>query len=245
MRPIERGAVPQVNGQDKTVSDYKNWRADLLDRLGTYCCYCNIIQLERLEVEHVIAQAQGGSILDWNNVVLACGACNSRKNARQCSPTTHFFPDIHNTHLAFTCRIVPHPKQRGKFAAVIVVRGGLNTAQQVKAKNSIELYGLTRIPADRRRIQQAIDLRWKYRYNELIEAGVWRSNWDATPMAGQSMVLDCIRTLARKGGFFSIWFDAFHDVPIVKEALINAFPHTAGCFPAPMFDPIERIPGDL
>lgn len=64
MRPIERGPVPQVNGQNKRVSNYGNWRADLLDQFGEYCCYCNDKLPERAQIEHVVAQAQGGNVLD-------------------------------------------------------------------------------------------------------------------------------------------------------------------------------------
>ena len=247
MRPVVRGAVPQVNGQPKTVSNYKNWRADLIARMGAYCCYCTMRLPESPQVEHVTAQKIASSqALTWDNLVLACGACNSRKNASSCAPSTHFLPDTHNTHLAFEQQIVPHPKQRGQLAAIIRVRPGLTPAQQDKAQATIDLCGLANIPTDRRRMMQAIDLRWKYRYQEMLEAGIQRKNWNSTNATGQALLLDCIRAIVERGGFFSVWFDAFHDVPPVKQVLLNAFPGTAGnCFPAPSFDPIARIPGDL
>ena len=43
MRPIDKGAVPIKNGTPKTVSDYKDWRRDLMDRIGNYCCFCNMV----------------------------------------------------------------------------------------------------------------------------------------------------------------------------------------------------------
>ena len=228
------------------MRDHKDWRADLLDRLGPYCCYCNIRLPESPQVEHVTAQVlASGQALDWDNLLLACGACNSRKNALPCTPTTHFLPHAHNTHLAFAYQTIPHPVQPGKLAAVVVVRPGLSAAQHTKALATIELCQLANIPTDNRRLAQAIDLRWKYRQEELLEAGLYRNHWDAVDATGQQLLLDSIERLARKGGFFSVWFAAFHDVPAVKQALLAAFPGTAACFPAPAYDPVERISGDL
>lgn len=53
MRPVDRGPVPHVNGVPKTVADYKDWRQDLIDRIGNYCCYCNMVLNDSPQVEHV------------------------------------------------------------------------------------------------------------------------------------------------------------------------------------------------
>jgi len=127
------------------------------------------------------------------------------------------------------------------------VRPGLTATQVTKAQATIDLcgLGLAGIPTDKRRTEQAIDWRWKHRFKQMELAGIWRSKWNLTDIIGQGHLLGCISTLAEAAGFFSVWFDAFHDVPIVKEALVNTFPNTAACFPSPTFDPVARILGDL
>lgn len=37
MRPVNKGDIPQLNNKEKIVSDYKDWRLDLIDRIGGYC----------------------------------------------------------------------------------------------------------------------------------------------------------------------------------------------------------------
>ena len=57
MRPIDKGPVPlRDDGTPKVVNNYKDWRRDLLKRIGPYCCYCNIPLYDSPQVEHVIAQ---------------------------------------------------------------------------------------------------------------------------------------------------------------------------------------------
>jgi hypothetical protein len=60
-----------------------------------------------------------------------------------------------------------------------------------------------------------------------------------------ALFLRCLRDVVVEKGFFSVWFDAFHDVPVVKQLLIQAFPNTAPCFSATDFDPVPRTAGDL
>lgn len=110
MRPIDKGAVPMVNGAPKTVSDYKDWRRDLIDRIGNYCCYCNMVLNDSPQVEHVIAQDINPTLAtDWDNMLLACGPCNHTKSNKPCPKTTHYLPQFHNTHLAFSFSAVRHP----------------------------------------------------------------------------------------------------------------------------------------
>ncbi len=55
MRPIHKGPCPLLaNGVRKTASNYKDWRLDLIDRIGYYCAYCNMPLSHQLNVEHVV-----------------------------------------------------------------------------------------------------------------------------------------------------------------------------------------------
>ena len=78
MRPIDKGPVPlRDDGTPKVVNNYKDWRRDLLKRIGPYCCYCNIPLYDSPQVEHVIAQdIDPAKANDWDNMLLACGPCN-------------------------------------------------------------------------------------------------------------------------------------------------------------------------
>ena len=238
--------MPQVNGQPKTVTDYKDWRADLINRLGPYCCYCNMRLNDNPQVEHVAPKTPVPQrALDWDNMLLACGACNSRKNDELCEASTHFLPDAHDTQLAFTHRLVPHPRLPLELAVIVAVHPGLTPAQRLKAQATITMCGLDNIPTDKQGIARASDRRWKHRYEELLEASIWRQKWNAATLANQVVLLEAMLAIVKRGGFFSVWFDAFHDVPAVKQLLTRAFPNTAPCVPAPTLNPVPRIAGDL
>lgn len=247
MRPVERGPAPVLaNGSPKTVRDYKDWRFDLINRLGKYCSYCNMPLHDSPQVEHVAPKSSVPSLaLSWANMLLACGPCNSIKNASPCSTTTHFLPDYHNTHLAFTHAVRPHRKLPGNQAAIVVPHPSLSSSQLQKATATITLCDLTRVEQTAQQLRRASDLRWLYRFEAIELAVRYRNGWNtlAPSFAGQFLV--CLRDIALAIGFFSIWFEAFYDVPKVKQMLVNAFPNTANCFSFPDFNPIVRVAGDL
>jgi uncharacterized protein (TIGR02646 family) len=247
MRPVERGPVPiSANGQPKKVTDYKDWRADLIDRLGNYCCYCNMPLYDSPQVEHVAPKSLVTSRkLDWDNMLLACGACNSIKNDNPCSPASHFIPDTHNTHLAFAYVTRPHQKLANNTAGIVISHANLTAVQLPKAQNTIALCGLDRVEQTPMQQRRASDLRWRYRFEAMVLASRYRSEWDTLPAAYTSLFTNCLRDIVHYVGFFSIWFAAFHNVPPIKQMLIQAFPGTASCFPTPNFDPVARILGDL
>ena len=244
MRPVFRGAVPTLaNGQNKTVSNYADWRYDLITRIGKYCSYCNMRLNDSPQVEHVAPKSKGATsrLLDWDNMLLACGPCNRAKSDTDCPATTHLLPDYHNTHLAFDWRVVPHPKRPGELACIIVPKS-LSAAQLAKARATILLCKLDAITNSAR----ASDLRWQTRLEALVAASEARDAWDKAPAMMHPTLSNLVKLAAIGYGFFSIWFDVFHDVPVVKEALVQAFPNTEGsCFPPTTFDPVVRVVGDL
>lgn len=243
MRPLHRGAVPLINGIPKVVTNYRNWRADLIERLGNYCRFCNMTLTDSPQVEHVIAQnIDPANALDWNNMLLACGACNRSKTNHPCPPTTHYLPQFHNTHLAFAATAVsPHPQIADDFVVFVAYRG--TPANALKATNTIQL---CKLDQDATRIaDQATDMRWKYRWEAADSAKLWRTEWDAWAWQNPAPFTNLLLTAAQGKGFWSIWFDAFADVPLVRQALVEHFPGTARhCFDA-TFNPIPRNPADL
>lgn len=236
MRPIDKGAVPIKNGAPKTVSDYKDWRRDLIDRIGNYCCFCNMVLNDSPQVEHVIAQDIDPALAtDWNNMLLACGPCNRTKSNQACPPTTHYLPQFHNTHLAFSYTVTAHPTA-SEPAAFVAWRG--LPALQMNAENTISLCDLDKDTT--KKLPQATDLRWKYRCEVHAYATLWKDSWiNGGHTLGQRFI-DLLITAVAGKGFWSIWFDAFGDVPAVRQALVQQFPGTAAnCFDADYF-PISR-----
>lgn len=238
MRPLDRGPAPLVNGVPKTVRDYKNWRADLIERLGNYCCFCNMTLTDSPQVEHVIAQdINPARALDWDNMLLACGPCNRSKSNHPCPPTTHYLPQFHNTQLAFSATAIrAHPQIADDFVVFVAYRGAPANAQ--KATNTIQLCRLDR---DTTRIaDQATDMRWKFRWEAVDNAQLWRTEWDNWAWQHPVAFVNLLMTAAQGKGFWSIWFDAFADVPPVRQALVERFPGTARtCFDA-TYNPIPR-----
>lgn len=57
-------------------------RRNLLVRDHAICQYCGkVVTTQEFQVEHVIPRCQGGTTV-WENVVIACPKCNSRKDGR-------------------------------------------------------------------------------------------------------------------------------------------------------------------
>lgn len=76
MRPVNKGKSP------KTFSKYREAAPYLEDRLGRYCSYCEMPIFNAPEVEHIEARSRGGAECDWNNMLLSCKYCNTRKGAK-------------------------------------------------------------------------------------------------------------------------------------------------------------------
>jgi 5-methylcytosine-specific restriction endonuclease McrA len=57
-------------------------RREVFRRDGQFCQYCG--SAKNLTIDHVIPRSKGGSHT-WDNVVTACGTCNSRKGDRTLS----------------------------------------------------------------------------------------------------------------------------------------------------------------
>lgn len=241
MRAVNKGNVPLVNGHPKVVSDYKDWRQDLLERIGNYCCYCNMRLNDSPQVEHVVpknpqAGHAAGSLLDWDNMLLACGPCNREKSNKPVSNNTHYLPDFHNTQIVFEYFVKPHPSKADRIACIPRPRNDPHVVQS-KAQATIDLCKLDKVEFNKR----ATDLRWKYRYEAWLSAKLWREEWDKwgskLPISFIPLLVDTI--VSR--GFFSIWFDRFADVPsVIKEILIGTPGNNLQCFDSNSFSAIPH-----
>lgn len=247
MRPINKGNTPQLNGADKQVSDYKDWREDLLDRIGNYCSYCNMVLNDSPQVEHVLPKnpqpgQPAGALLAWDNMLLGCGPCNRAKGNKPNSPATHYMPDSSNTHMVFDYLVIDHPKKVSQKACILVPKVGVDVIL-VKSKNTIELCKLDALTVNPR----ATDLRWKYRFEAWHSANlIWRKSWDEWGHRFPGKFIPLLIDVAKAKGFFSIWFEAYSDVPDVKITLISALPGTdrTSFQTSTPFNPQPRNPGN-
>src|SRR4051794_30755826 len=99
MRPVNRGpAGPQP------YANYQAAKPELVNRLGTYCSYCERRIPTNLAVEHI--QPKGlpqyaHLINEWTNFLLGCVNCNSAKATTPVEIDDYYFPDRDNTFSAF------------------------------------------------------------------------------------------------------------------------------------------------
>ena len=57
-------------------------RRSLFERDNGACQYCNLsVNYKNFEMEHVIPRSKGGKTI-WENIVVSCRKCNSKKGAR-------------------------------------------------------------------------------------------------------------------------------------------------------------------
>ena len=241
MRPVNRGATPQINCINKTVTDYQNWRKDLIDRLGHYCSYCEMALHDSPQVEHVIAKTLDPTKeFEWENMLLACGACNRNKSAKPWTETTHYFPDINNTLLVFTFLKTINPIYN-ENAVFIQVSQNLTTVQITKAQNTIEMCELHTDSTALRSKQKVTDMRWKFRFDAIDSAEIWRASWGRCDIQKKTEFITLLITVV-KGGFWSVWFEIFKDELLIRKALVEKFVGTANdCFDVD-FNPIPRNP---
>ena len=222
MRPLQRGRVPQVGRRAKKVAHYRDWRMDLINRLGNFCCYCNMVLNDSPQVEHVAPKSRyPRRALHWKNMLLACGPCNIAKSNTHCSHKTHLLPDCHNTFLGFDHEVLA--TNRGP-ACVVKPRAGLSPDMCAKALSTIALCKLDLIKYN----SSATDLRWKYRWEALEFARAFREMYDELICLGRlpEVFYKLLSQAARSKGFFSVWMDVFKDAPLVIKTLLATFPGT-------------------
>jgi uncharacterized protein (TIGR02646 family) len=216
MRPIDRGNLPEdEKGNPKIYKEYVDARRDLIDRIGSYCTYCNQKLPTSLAVEHIQPKVTSSNLeLDWNNFLLACTNCNSTKGKKAVNLNDYLWPDMHNTHWAFLYNI----------DGTIEINPILDEIVIQKAQNLLDLVGLQKYvdtPQDR-------DRRWKNRFNEFQHAkDVLKLYLSASNKGAESEFIPLLVSRATESGFFSVWMTVFNEFPQIKRALIKGFKGTA------------------
>jgi HNH endonuclease len=245
MRPIDKGPCPQVNWKDKQVKDYKEWRSDLIERIGSYCAYCNMPISTQLNVEHVVpkkprANQAGGDPLAWENMLLACENCNKAKSNKPSDQTIHYLPEFHNGLLPFMAIPSSHPK-----ALLVGIKPGLNAAQTQKAASTIKDFSWDKI--DKR--PAVADIRWLKRFeaNQVVEATYSFYQEAKAKQVDLNEAGKLVATITTGSGFFLLWFAKFAHEPEVLRWLADPrfSPGIAtACFAPSDCTPLPRNPAD-
>jgi uncharacterized protein (TIGR02646 family) len=249
MRPLDKGNTPRdADGNEIIVAAYRDWRSDLIERIGYYCAYCNQPLSHSLQVEHVspknppLGNAPGAA-LGWDNMLLACGPCNNAKGNKAVNADTHYLPEVHNTHLPFSIIANEH-----LVHALVAEREGLNLSQREKARNTIELLDLDN--TDER--LAIVDIRSRKRKDAMLAVRSARLLFDiaaASPTYDPFVMATGIARWAASCGFFSLWYEEFQNEPLIMEKLTdNTIIHgtALNCFDAGNgYQPIPRNPANV
>ena len=232
MRPIDKGTVPQKNGQDVVYSCYQDARKDLIARLGELCSYCEMHLDASLAVEHVQPKSlhQEKECI-WDNLLLACTNCNSNKGETDIDDgniADYLWPDRDNTFLAF----------RYTEGGEIQVNSELTADIRQKAEKLLHLVGLDKNPNNN---VSASDRRWQNRYD------AWGKATEVKKTLLESSDKESMRKMIAimAESYFSIWLTVFADDPDMCCRLIAKFKGTAkNCFDG-NGKPIPRMTGQI
>lgn len=225
MRPINKGMSPYTE-----ITKYQQAEPYLEERLGRYCSFCEMRVNHHLAVEHKESKKSGGALTDWDNLLLACSYCNSRKleKIKKGDIGKWIWPDQDNTFLAFTYENAV-PKLNKKYL------DSIGTEAYKRAKAVFDGLALDYCPESSRAKngkKHYADKRWASRFEAWTVAEeskrIWTRCKDQESKSNQKTNI----VLQAKGyGFFSVWMMVFHDVEEIKMSLIKAFPGTSEeCF---------------
>lgn len=241
MRPIEKPAAGlpvtymAADGNMVTVTinptytPFGTAKYPLIGSIGNYCSYC---EQEKepgdLAVEHVAAKSRGGSMVDWDNFLLACNVCNSNKGSLLVNLHDSHWPHVNNTYISFVY----------DASGRVHVNPTLTGLSKDRAEKLYNTCKLGRHPHTGE-IPSGSDFRWKKRF----EAYNLAMRDKALFLQGTFSIDDVISD-AQRTGFWSVWFTVFKGEDAVRQELINKFPGTdASCFdPNNHYEPVYRNP---
>ena len=232
MRPVDKGMSPY-----QAIPAYADALPHLEKAIGCYCSYCEMPLAHVPEVEHKESKNSGGSLTDWNNLLLACKYCNTRKKEKikQGEAAQAIWPDTDNTFLAYSYT-------HGVPALNRTVLSQYGSQVEGKARRLFEAVVLDNRPSS----SGDKDRRWSLRLEAFAVAREALQDWRT--VKGSEAAEAAERLIIRQAqakGFFSIWMMVFADEPEIKNALIAAFPGTARmCFDAEGA-PLHRIGGSI
>ncbi len=210
MRPVNKGDTPNI--KFKVYSDAEPY---LEERLGAYCSYCEFPIAHVPEVEHRISKSKDGSLLAWDNLLLSCKYCNTRKSniIESGNKGLYIWPDEDNTFKAFTYEDgIP---QVNEYCDDQETRS--------KATNLYSLINLGNIPQE----PKDKDKRFIKRGEAFNTARITKENWEKVKNSPErDSFRQMLLQLASALGFFSVWMEVFKDEPEICKDLVEVFPGT-------------------
>lgn len=218
MRPVNKGKSPY-----QKIDHYSEALPYLEKQLGEYCSYCEFPIKHVPEVEHIASMANGGDRTDWNNLLLGCKYCNTRKGktTSQEDVDEYIWPDRDNTALAYTYQNGV-PKVNEKKLLEVDSTGKFYK----KAKKLFDLVQLDHVPNRKEK-----DRRFTKRNEAFQIAQESLNNWrEIKRTTDDSRILEpykkLIATTALEVGFFSVWMTVFSEESEILWMLIEKFPNT-------------------
>lgn len=218
MRPINKGNSPY-----NTIKSYPEALPYLEERIGLYCSYCELPIFHVPEVEHVVSKSRGGNRTEWDNLLLGCKYCNTRKGnaVGPENKETFLWPDENNTALVYSYEDgIPKVNEK-KILGIDPSGKTLN-----RAKNLFDLVKLDNVP-----VGSDKDHRFRKRNEAYVTARESLKNWiQIKGTTAEEALEKQILISAKAVGFFSIWMEVFQKEPDIKKALIKEFPGTENRF---------------
>jgi len=218
MRPVDKGEAPKVK-----FRMYQDAEPYLEKQIGAYCSFCEFNIQHVPEVEHRESKSTGGDELNWNNLLLSCKYCNTRKgtHVKQGDKENYLWPDEDDTFAAFSYKeILPAINKNYLRDA-----GCVNF---IKAKNLFKLIKLDNQPTKPNDKDRRFFARNEARNYAIESINGWKKIAATTD---KESYLATIISLAKSSGFFSTWMEIFKEEEEVKTVLIQSLPGTrVSCF---------------
>ena len=210
MRPVLRGPWPtKEDGSRKSYAVYGNAKPDLFDRLDAYCSYCERpLKTAEAEVEHMLPKDRyPDDESNWENYLLACKACNTKKGKKDTRPLENFvWPDRDRTSAYFAY----HADGSVSPAAGL----GAQLAARTQATLGLLDAGFST------KIESFADDRFEQR---LATLGIVSIAQQLLQEQDSPAVRLLVIELARATGFWSIWITTLgHDAEL-RQRLIQAW----------------------
>lgn len=213
MRPVNKGNAPEVQ-----FKKYQEAEPYLEERIGAFCSFCEFPIQHVPEVEHKEAKAKGGAELEWDNLLLSCKYCNTRKGeiVKSGEKCKYLWPDEDDTFHAYSYKDGV-PKLNEEYLK------GQEPEISEKARNTYQLVKLWNIPLSPRDRDRRFSKRSEA-YNCANESlAIWEM---VKETEYKKYYLNQTIKLAKAVGFFSVWMEVFSDYKEIQQKLVSAFEGT-------------------
>lgn len=218
MRAVNKGDSPY-----ESIKEYQDAIPFQKDRIGLYCSYCEMSIKHVPEVEHKVSKSLGGELTAWENLLLGCKDCNTRKKDKVTpqDKDQYLWLDEDNTAIAYVYK-KGYPEVNKEYLQELDLTGKLYK----KAVNTYTVVGLGNDPTNKtgEKDRRFLDRNSTYhRAQESLKN--WKNLKEAPDLWKEDMKKQILMT-ATAEGFFSVWLTVFSEEPEICNALIESFPGT-------------------